>query len=178
MVDETYLGLSQLDTAGLSSRSADRALKHHDRASAPAAPILPWDPEDRTASFELDAGPIHARTLQGYLLVDVTTEAKRNGLAGPTAITANVWHDFVALPRRYKGVQGEVGRLRILLSRAGAEVTRFGNSTVTLIEIQVDVSPVSPDGRDCDLVTRTLWLCLEPSDGGRVVWTIMSTRDF
>ncbi len=97
---------------------------------------------------------------------------------GLTAITANLWHDFISLPLAYTGGEDEVGRLRNVLNRAVAEATHFGNSTNILIEFQVALSPIGPDGGDSDLVTRHLWMYYGRDENGGAVWTIMTARDF
>ncbi len=158
MADESNASLPHPGTAGIAGRASERALDNRDAGTAVAAPLLARDMGSRTEDRNVIAGPIHAHPLRGYLLVDGTTEANLVGIAGLMAITANVWHDFFSLPPRYTGAQDEVGRLRTVLRCAAAEATCIGDFTITLIEIQVPLCLIGPDGKDNDPVTRSLWM--------------------
>ena len=137
MVDGTLASVSHSGTAATSDGARERNLEYRDMGTALAASVLVRDIGSRTEDCNVDAGSIYAQPFERYLLVDVTAEAKRAGFAGLTAITANLWHDFISLPLAYTGGQDEVGRLRNVLNRAVAEATHFGNFTNILIEFQV-----------------------------------------
>lgn len=101
MVDQAYLSLSHSGTAGIAGPANERTLEYRDVGTVVAAPLLDWDLGSRAEDGNVKPGPI--QPLRGYLLVDVTTEAKRVGIAGLTAITVNVWQRAQELARFLHG---------------------------------------------------------------------------
>ncbi len=118
------------------------------------------------------------QTLMGNLLIDVTVDAWRAGVAGPTAITANVWHDLIALPLTYIGAEDEADRLATVLRSAAAAANRVARPPLKLVEFQVALCQIGRDGRDSDRVTRAIWVFIGRGDHGRALRIIMSARDF
>ena len=72
--------------------------------------------ENKQNTVEETFGPViysytRAQAIEDGVLIDVSETAKEAGIKLPTAITAAVFHEYVAVPEELRGMQDESGRL-------------------------------------------------------------------
>ena len=118
-------------------------------------------------------------------LIDVTDTAKEAGVKFPTAVTATVWNDYVAVPEELKGQQDEMGRLWDILWMFSCAV-RSRQVTGEIGTFQVIIAkPDKGDWRDNEKVHKgnrtqrlvTLKTVCGPSDDGSPCITIMNPEE-
>lgn len=69
-----------------------------------------------------------AQAIEDGILVDVTETAKEAGIKYPVALTRAVFEKCVALPKRYRGLEDEKGRLWDVLSMFRFAARRGGDT--------------------------------------------------
>ena len=131
--------------------------------------------ENKQNTVEETFGPViysytRAQAIEDGVLIDVSETAKEAGIKLPTAVTAAVFHEYVAVPEELRGMQDESGRLWDILWRFSSAV-RSGrlNGEQGLFELIV----AKPDCGDWKRRLVTLKAVCGPSDDGSPCISIM-----
>lgn len=123
-------------------------------------------------NWEIISCYTRAQALTDGVLIDISAEAQKYGFKLPTAITANLYHQYLEVPEGLAGAEGQSldGRMHDLLNMARLAALGSRNESRTSFGTMFLMEPETYE-------TARIILDIGPGDDGEPVLTIMLPED-